>query len=467
MAKSREAFRTISEVADWLDVQTHVLRFWESKFSQVKPVKRAGGRRYYRPQDMELLGGLKKLLHEDGMPIKEAQQLLREKGVKHVSSLSRPVDEEAQPVEAVAEDVTEETGLEPVETPQEEPQAGIPQDEPPEVEAELEEPVEAVDADLEDPPEADAPLEDVANQENIAVQEETVEEASEETLYTAPDDFKPDVETSVGDVEEEDNAGIPEDLLVKIEDDVPAASSKTGPLPSGLTSPAQAPEVDQAEPATAAESEQAPKVETGASSGGPEELPPMDDLFATLDTPVAPVEAEAEDAAQSTSDNTTEAEPLGELASSDAASPAPFQSPDVSAEPETPAPNAAFVPGLETMADGDNGTTPSALAMSDASDEPAINSESSVEAPTTNAPSSSGAAAPKSAPPPQAPTETANDLSAISPSSAPDLETLVARETARDDFLLMLTKPVTVDRKDASRAADLLARLEALHGKAG
>ena len=87
MAKSRDAFRTISEVAAWLDTPAHVLRFWESKFTQVKPVKRAGGRRYYRPADMALLGGIKKLLHEDGMTIKGAQKILREQGVKHVSSL--------------------------------------------------------------------------------------------------------------------------------------------------------------------------------------------------------------------------------------------------------------------------------------------------------------------------------------------------------------------------------------------
>ena len=67
MSKSPDAFRTISEVADWLDVQAHVLRFWESKFTQVKPVKRAGGRRYYRPADMQLLGGIRKLLHDDGI----------------------------------------------------------------------------------------------------------------------------------------------------------------------------------------------------------------------------------------------------------------------------------------------------------------------------------------------------------------------------------------------------------------
>lgn len=92
MAKSADAFRTISEVADWLGTPAHVLRFWESKFSQVKPVKRAGGRRYYRPTDMMLLGGLKKLLHEDGMTIKGAQALLREKGIKHVAALSAPLD---------------------------------------------------------------------------------------------------------------------------------------------------------------------------------------------------------------------------------------------------------------------------------------------------------------------------------------------------------------------------------------
>ena len=87
MAKAREAFRTISEVSEWLDTPAHVLRFWESKFSQIKPVKRAGGRRYYRPEDMALLSGIKYLLHEQGMTIKGAQKLLREQGVKYVAEL--------------------------------------------------------------------------------------------------------------------------------------------------------------------------------------------------------------------------------------------------------------------------------------------------------------------------------------------------------------------------------------------
>ncbi|AJE47396.1 MerR family transcriptional regulator [Celeribacter indicus] len=92
MDKSPDAFRTISEVADWLDTPAHVLRFWESRFTQVKPVKRAGGRRYYRPADMALLGGIKKLLHDDGMTIRGVQKLLREHGVKYVASLSPAID---------------------------------------------------------------------------------------------------------------------------------------------------------------------------------------------------------------------------------------------------------------------------------------------------------------------------------------------------------------------------------------
>ncbi len=106
MEKSPDAFRTISEVADWLGTPTHVLRFWESRFTQVKPVKRAGGRRYYRPADMALLGGIKKLLHEDGLTIRGVQKILREEGVKYVAAMSHPVDGEAveeAPFEAMVE----------------------------------------------------------------------------------------------------------------------------------------------------------------------------------------------------------------------------------------------------------------------------------------------------------------------------------------------------------------------------
>jgi DNA-binding transcriptional MerR regulator len=107
MPKSADAFRTISEVAEWLDLPTHVLRFWESKFSQIKPVKRAGGRRYYRPRDMQLIGGLKKLLHDDGMTIRGAQKLLKENGVQHVIDLSPTLEAgleaEIEPTETVTE----------------------------------------------------------------------------------------------------------------------------------------------------------------------------------------------------------------------------------------------------------------------------------------------------------------------------------------------------------------------------
>ncbi len=91
MSKSEKAFRNISEVSEWLETPTHVLRFWESKFSQIKPTKRAGGRRYYRPKDMLLIGGIKQLLHIEGHTIKGAKQVLREKGLNYVVGLSKPI----------------------------------------------------------------------------------------------------------------------------------------------------------------------------------------------------------------------------------------------------------------------------------------------------------------------------------------------------------------------------------------
>jgi len=87
--KSPEAFRTISEVADELDVPQHVLRFWESKFGAVRPLKRGGGRRYYRPDDINLLRGIRSLLYSDGLTIKGAQKLLRQRGARYVMELGR------------------------------------------------------------------------------------------------------------------------------------------------------------------------------------------------------------------------------------------------------------------------------------------------------------------------------------------------------------------------------------------
>ena len=82
MEKSPEAFRTISEVADAIDLPQHVLRFWETRFPQIRPLKRAGGRRYYRPEDVERLRLIKRLLYDEGYTIKGVQKLFKEQGVQ-------------------------------------------------------------------------------------------------------------------------------------------------------------------------------------------------------------------------------------------------------------------------------------------------------------------------------------------------------------------------------------------------
>ena len=89
LAKAPDAFRTISEVSEQLDVPQHVLRFWEAKFAQVRPLKRAGRRRYYRPDDIDLLKGIRALLYNEGFTIKGVQKVLREQGAKHVSEVGR------------------------------------------------------------------------------------------------------------------------------------------------------------------------------------------------------------------------------------------------------------------------------------------------------------------------------------------------------------------------------------------
>lgn len=86
MAKGPDAFRTISEAADELGVPQHVLRFWETKFSFIKPMKRAGGRRFYRPADITILAGVRRLLHDEGLTIKGLQKLHREQGIKSVTA---------------------------------------------------------------------------------------------------------------------------------------------------------------------------------------------------------------------------------------------------------------------------------------------------------------------------------------------------------------------------------------------
>ena len=89
MDKSPDAFRTISEVADDLDLPQHVLRFWETRFTHIKPLKRGGGRRYYRPDDVELLKGIRQLLYGQGYTIKGVQRILKEGGIRSVQAIGR------------------------------------------------------------------------------------------------------------------------------------------------------------------------------------------------------------------------------------------------------------------------------------------------------------------------------------------------------------------------------------------
>jgi DNA-binding transcriptional MerR regulator len=88
LEKSPDAFRTISEVADDLDLPQHVLRFWETRFPQIRPMKRGGGRRYYRPEDVDLLKGIRHLLYDHGYTIKGVQKLLKTNGNKFVSAIA-------------------------------------------------------------------------------------------------------------------------------------------------------------------------------------------------------------------------------------------------------------------------------------------------------------------------------------------------------------------------------------------
>lgn len=128
-AKSPDAYRTISEAGEETDLPSHVLRFWEGKFSQLKPMKRAGGRRFYRPQDIALLKGLKFLLYEQGYTIKGAQKYLKEHGVAHVAGLAD--GDQAPVIAAASQDVTPQTEAESqavseeVEAPASEPSANF------------------------------------------------------------------------------------------------------------------------------------------------------------------------------------------------------------------------------------------------------------------------------------------------------------------------------------------------------
>ncbi|MDT3377864.1 MerR family transcriptional regulator [Labrys portucalensis] len=108
MEKAPDAFRTISEVAEDLDLPQHVLRFWETRFSQIKPLKRGGGRRYYRPDDIDLLKGIRYYLYGEGYTIKGVQRILKERGNRHVIEIGRAQNEDYVPPVAVIPRADEE-----------------------------------------------------------------------------------------------------------------------------------------------------------------------------------------------------------------------------------------------------------------------------------------------------------------------------------------------------------------------
>lgn len=125
MDKAPDAFRTISEVADDLKVPQHVLRFWETRFSQIKPMKRAGGRRYYRPDDVDLLRGIHHLLYGEGYTIRGVQRILKDQGLKFVQGVWQPGAEQPMhgPVDEDGDDHPEEAIPEPSPAAASRPQA--------------------------------------------------------------------------------------------------------------------------------------------------------------------------------------------------------------------------------------------------------------------------------------------------------------------------------------------------------
>src|ERR1700741_3081157 len=111
LEKSPEAYRTIREVADALDLPQHVLRFWETRFPQIRPLKRAGGRRYYRPDDIERLRLIKRLLYEEGYTIKGVQKLFKEQGVQALSAAAlSPVESSTETALAIEPEARSEIG---------------------------------------------------------------------------------------------------------------------------------------------------------------------------------------------------------------------------------------------------------------------------------------------------------------------------------------------------------------------
>ena len=303
MAKSADAFRTISEVAEWLDTPAHVLRFWESRFSQVKPVKRAGGRRYYRPGDMLLLGGIKKLLHEDGMTIKGVQKLLRTDGVKHISTLSQTLD----PADAATLDA-EVIDMEPLDTitaqqaPQDTPTDTI--DDAPEALAALPDPISEATPPLSvvPPSEPEQPALENTPEPVLEAEPEPVLEAEPEPVLEA--EPEPVLEAE------------PEPIEITTPDPAPTLEAATQIEPTlDLPEPDTEPTLDlpepDAHPEEPREPEQPLKTETPVSIKAPEPNQ-SSDIAAELDLPetdLPQADIAEPDAPKTEAQATTEVEP--------------------------------------------------------------------------------------------------------------------------------------------------------------
>lgn len=302
MSKSPDAFRTISEVAEWLDTPAHVLRFWESKFTQVKPVKRAGGRRYYRPGDMQLLGGIKKLLHEDGMTIKGVQKILREKGVRDVAQLSQPLDTDlTDAVDAAPVIARKAPDAAPVAPPeatesQVDPYADVAQGNTADAAADLPEP-EAVDA----PAATPLPVGDevIGNDADAFAGTDTPEPLAPQATGPQPEDAPVDLTGQEFDFDtgpEADRDG----AAPAMQDDAPDLSPDSlpdePPLPEDMTTEYDPPDLGAAPPASEppdlsadALPDEPPSTEDVTAKDGPPDLaatpPEPADPPATAETP--------------------------------------------------------------------------------------------------------------------------------------------------------------------------------------
>ena len=267
MDKAPDAFRTISEVADDLDVPQHVLRFWETRFSQIKPMKRSGGRRYYRPDDVDLLRGIRRLLYGEGYTIRGVQRILKENGIKAVQGL---VDEEATPAFApVAARASEPrmSSAAPLMTRPAGKAAAV--EEEPEEEAELDEELE--DEEAEDEEASDEESEDAEEEEESEEddsekgdEEESEEEETDEEDESEEEteDEESDEEGAEEDEEEEDEETEPEPVAARKAPDVRPPDVRTDP--ATRASPRVEPRLQQAigrtDPATMSRANPMPAV---------------------------------------------------------------------------------------------------------------------------------------------------------------------------------------------------------------